>query len=86
MAKFLAVHTLQMTQEQFMSMGQEAMHKIPKGFTYKLTYCAFDEHKFFCEWDAPSKEALAQGFKTLNMPVDFIYPVKVYEVATGKWS
>ncbi len=86
MAKFIAVHTFPMTQQQFMSWGEQMMPKLPKGLTYKLTYCAFDDQKFFCEWDAPSKGALEKTFKDLNMPFDGIYPVKMYDGASGKWS
>ena len=86
MAKYMAVHTLPMTEQQFMAMGKDIMSKVPKGFTYKLTYCAFDNQKFFCEWDAPSKEALEQGFKEMNMPFDAVYPVKMYDATSGKWS
>ena len=86
MAKYMAVHTLPMTQEQFMTMGKDLMSKIPKGLNYKLTYCAFDNQKFFCEWDAPSKETLEQGLKQMNMPFDAVYPVKMYDAASGKWS
>jgi hypothetical protein len=92
MAKFLAVHTLPISNEQQITdMGKnlvEAAAKIPnfKGLNYKLTYCAFGDHKFFCEWDAPTKEALEQGFKAVNISFDAVYPVKIYEGATGKWS
>jgi hypothetical protein len=75
-----------MTEEQFAEMGKAMQPKVPKDLTYKLTYCAFGDHKFFCEWDAPSKKTLEEGLKSLNMPFDGVYPVKLFEMATGKWS
>lgn len=84
MARLMAVHTLPMNEEQLMAAMKEMAPKIPQGFTYKLTYCAFGDHKFFCEWDAPSKEALEQGFRQMNMPFDAVHQVKLFEMATGK--
>ena len=86
MARFMAVHTLPMNEEQLMAAMEEVAPKIPKGFTYKLTYCAFGDHKFFCEWDAPSRQSLEQAFKSLNMPFDAVYPVKLFDMATGKMT
>ena len=86
MAKFMAVHTVPMTEQQFMDMGKDLMPKMPKELTYKLTYCAFGDHKFFCEWDAPSKQTLEKAFKALSMPFDAVYPVKLFDMATQKWS
>ncbi len=58
--------------------------KFPAGFVWKQTYCDFTNHKFFCDWEAPSKEGLEQFFKSQNMPFDAVYPVEVFDVATKK--
>jgi hypothetical protein len=82
MAKFLATHTLpEYNESKFIDMAKQMEGKIPKGFTWKLTYCAFNENKYFCEWDAPGKEALEQAFKQNKFPFDAIYPVKQFNVS-----
>ena len=86
MPRFIAVHTLPMDEAQFMSMAKDMVPKIPKGFTWNSTYCAFGEKKFFCEWDAPAKEGLEQAFKANNMPFDAIYAVKLFDVASKKFK
>lgn len=86
MARFVAVHTLPYTEEQRMSQLSDMLGRIPAGFTWKQTYCDFDNHKFFCEWDTPSKEALAEGFKGVDMPFEAIYAVKLLDVASGKMT
>ena len=90
MVKLMAVHTLPYSnQEQMEAAGRELlknMGKMPEGFNYKLTYCAFGDHKFFCDWDAPSKQALEGLFKQLSMPFDAVYPVKLFDMATQEWS
>ena len=82
MPRFIAAHTLPMDEAQFMAMANDMVPKIPAGFTWKSTYCAFGDSKLFCEWDAPSKEALEQAFKANNFPFDAVHAVKLYDVAS----
>ena len=86
-AKFMAVHTIPdaTDEEKFQAMTAQAMKAVPKGFTWVQTHCDFTSHKFFCEWEAPSKEALEQAFKSQNFPFDAVYPVKIYSVAKKKF-
>ncbi len=86
MARFMAVHTLPVTEEQLMPVANDMIGKLTKGVVWKQTYCGFADHKFFCEWDVPNKEALEQYFKVINMPVEAIYPVKLFDVASRKLS
>jgi len=46
-----------------------------------LTYCGFDDHKFFCEWEALNKETIEQILTAEKMPFDAIYPVRLLNVA-----
>ncbi len=86
MPKFVAVHTLAMTKEQAIAMASDPNFKLPPGFAWKQTYCDFGGQKFFCDWEAPSKEALAQVFNSLKMPFDAIYPVELFDVASKKFT
>ena len=86
MAKFMAVHTLPKPASEAEAMLQaKNFPKFPAGFEWKMTYCDFDSHKFFCEWEAPSKAALEQVFKGMNMPYDAIYSAKKFDVAKAKF-
>jgi hypothetical protein len=79
MPKYVAVHTLPYTEAQTSEIAQN-MPKFPAGFQWKQTYCDFASHKFFCEWEAPSKEGLVKVFEGLKMPYEAIYPVKLFDV------
>ena len=83
MPRFIAVHTLPFT-EADMKKQVENMPKLTAGLKWKLTYCDFADHKFFCEWEASNKAAIEQYFKTVNMPYDAIYPVRLFDVAKKK--
>lgn len=82
MPRFIAVHTMPMTEEQAMTMFKN-MPALPPGVSWKLTYCDFDDGKFFCDWEAPNKEVIEQGFKSMNLPFDAVYPVRIFNVAKG---
>jgi len=83
MPRLIAVHTAPFTKDQLKEMVKTAM---PEGFSWKLTYCDFDDNKFFCEWDAPSKEALAEVFKAQNVPFDVIFPVTLFNAAKAEFE
>ena len=84
MPRFIAVHTMPMTEEnwdEFAKGASEKMSQLPPGVKYNLTYCGFTDGKFFCDWEAPNKETVEQVFKGMEMPYDAIYPVKLFNAA-----
>jgi len=82
MPRFLAEHTLPLsTEAEFLAFAKQMKPKVPAGFSWKMTYCDFRNHKFTCEWEAASKKALGEAFKANSVPYDAIYPVKVFNVA-----
>jgi hypothetical protein len=86
MAKFMAIHTMPGDEVQFKNMMANAasIMILPQGFNYKQTYCDFIYHKFFCDWEAPSKEGLEEVFKQLKMPFDSIHSVKIFNPTNGQ--
>jgi hypothetical protein len=86
MARLIAVHTLtHPNEDNFQAMVDKVTKAIPMGFVWKQTYCDFVNHKFFCEWEGPSKEALAQAFKNINYSFETVYEVKLHDVAKKKF-
>ncbi|MBN1190954.1 MAG: DUF4242 domain-containing protein [Dehalococcoidales bacterium] len=84
MPRFIAVHTMPYTEENWkeaMSGAMEKLSQLPPGVKYNLTYCGFADGKFFCDWETPNKETLEQIFKGMEMPYDAIYPVKLFNIA-----
>ena len=86
MANFMAVHTLPITKEQAIEMSKQTEGKMPAGMVWKQTYCDFNSHKFFCDWEAPNREALEAYFKATNMPFEAIFPVELFEVASRSFK
>ncbi len=55
MPRFIAVHTMPGTEEEVKKLAREMPSQLPPGVSWKLTYCAFGDNKFFCEWEAPNR-------------------------------
>ncbi len=82
MQRFIAVHTLPgMTEEQLRQLLQNHP-PFPPGVLCRWTYCNLEESKFFCDWAAPSKEAILEWFRTAGIAYDALYPVRIMDWAT----
>jgi hypothetical protein len=83
MPRFIAVHTIPgATEEQVTGLTKS---KLPKGLSWKQSYCDFKDGKFFCEWEAASKEPIEEFFKAEKVPFDAVYPVRLFNVAKKKF-
>jgi hypothetical protein len=82
---FIATHSVPFTEDALVKLAEEEAPKfVETGIKWIRTYCDFDHNKFFCEWEAPNKEAIEQIFKDLNIPYDGLYLVQIFDVATAK--
>ncbi len=81
MPRFIAAHTAPFTEDNLKALAKE---NLPKGVSWKVTYCDFPDNKFFCEWEAPDKATIENEFKVRNLPYDGIYPVQIFNVSSGK--
>ena len=84
MPRFIAVHTAPFGEDDIKGAAKDMPSKLPAGVSWKLTYCDFADNKFFCEWEAPTKEAIEQVFKASNLPFDAVYPVRLLDVAKAE--
>jgi len=84
MPRIIVTHSIPFTEEALVKLAKEEAPKFSEtGITWIRTYCDFDDNKFFCEWEAPNKEAIEKILKDLNIPFDGIYPVRIFDVATA---
>ena len=80
MARFIAVHTMPMTEDQFNEMFANPP-PFPPGIVCNYTWCDFPDGKAFCEWEGPSKESIEQTITQWQMPFDAVYPVRLADWA-----
>ncbi len=80
MPRFIATHSVAFNEEQMKDLAKKPL---PEGISWVRTFCSFAENKAFCEWQAPSKEAVEQVLKQVQVPYDKIYTVRLFDVATA---
>jgi dsDNA-binding SOS-regulon protein len=82
MSRFIAVHTVPpMTEADWMGKMKEMSEKLsqlPPGVAYNLSYCDLADGKIFCDWVAPNKDTVDQVLKATGLPLDAVYPVKIF--------
>ena len=86
MPRYIAVHSLPFDEKELLGMFQELAPQIPEGFAWNQSWCDCQNAKHFCEWQAPSAEALEQAFSANKIPYDAVYPVKHFDVATMQFE
>jgi hypothetical protein len=79
MPRFIAAHTMPMTEEQLQALAQKAA---PPEVRWIRTFCGFDDNKHFCEWEAPNKEAVKEVLSQESIPYDGVYRVRIFDVAS----
>lgn len=83
MPRFIAIHTVPITEEQLKKLAKEPSKKNAKWIS---TYCDFKDHFFVCDWDATSVEAVKEALDSVKVPFDKIRPVKVFNVAKADFE
>jgi len=89
MPRFIVVHTMTLDTQSLKTLAKESDTVFAKEvqsagesskIAWKRSYCDFDDDKFFCEWEAPSKGELESVFQVMDMPFDAIYPVRLFNI------
>jgi uncharacterized protein DUF4242 len=81
MQRFIAVHTLPGFGEEQLKALLKNHPPFPQGTVCRWTYADFETGKAFCDWVAPSKEAILEWFQATSMPYDALYPVRLVDWA-----
>jgi len=80
MSRFIVAHSVVFSEEQLKELAKTPL---PEGITWMRTFCGFEDSKSFCEWQAPSREAIEQVLRQVNVSYDAIYPVRLFDVPTA---
>lgn len=80
MPRFIAVHSVALKEDQLKELAKKPL---PEGISWLRTYCSFASNKGFCEWEAPSKEAVEQVLRQVQVPYDAVYGVRLFDVPTA---
>jgi hypothetical protein len=84
MPLFIAVHSVTFDEPTLVKYAKEEAPKFPeRGATWITTYCAPEDEKQFCIWEASDKGAIEQLFKDYEIPYDSVHKVKTFDVSTA---
>jgi hypothetical protein len=84
MPLFIAVHSVSFDEQTLVQYAKEEAPKFPeRGATWIKTYCAPEDEKQFCVWEASDKGAIEQLFKDYEIPYDSVHKVKTFDVSTA---
>ncbi|MFH0917285.1 MAG: nickel-binding protein [bacterium] len=85
MPRFLAVHAQAFSEEQLKALAANA-GQLPPDVSWKRSYCTATGDRTFCDWEAPSREAVEQVLKANDLPFVTIYPVRRFDPAAGAFE
>ena len=86
MPKFIVVHSMPYNEEQIIATAKNMPSQLPSDVSWNVTYCDFEDNKFFCEWEAPNKDVIEQVFRSTQLPYDAIYPVRLLNVTKAQFE
>jgi hypothetical protein len=84
MPRFIAVHPGSFPEADLAGLAQRR-GEMPEDVNWLCTWCGASESVTYCDWDAPSAEAIQGVLTTFGVPVDAIHEVKYFEPDAGKF-
>jgi hypothetical protein len=84
MPRFIAVHPGAFPEKDLAGLAQRR-GEMPAGVTWLCSWCGTTEGVTYCDWDAPSAEAIQGVLTAFGVPVDAIHEVRYFEPDAGKF-
>jgi len=76
MPNFIVVHNAPFTEEELIARAKAAPNYMPKGVSWRRSYCDFATNKHFCEWEAPDEKVLRRVLQLTQTPFEVIHAVR----------
>ena len=86
MPRFMVVHKVPFTEEELIARAKAAPNYMPKGVSWRCSYCDFTENKHFCEWEAPDDKVLKQVLRLTQTPFETIHRVCRLDAVKAKFE
>ena len=86
MARFMVVHKAPFTEEELMARAKAAPNFMPKGVSWKCSYCDFNANRHFCEWEAPDEKVLRRVLRLTQTPFETIHRVRRLDAISGQFE
>jgi hypothetical protein len=86
MPHFIVVHDTPFTEEELIARAKAAPNYMPKGVSWRCSYCDFVGNKHFCEWEAPDDKVLRRVLQLTQTPFETIHPVQRMDAVKAKFE
>ena len=86
MSRFIVVHDAPFTAEELIARAKAAPNYMPKGVSWRCSYCDFTENKHFCEWEAPDEKVLRRVLQLTQTPFETIHSVRRMDAVRAEFE
>jgi len=86
MPHFVVIHVAPFTEEELIARAKAAPSYMPKGVSWRCSYCDFAGNKHFCEWEAPDEKVLRRVLQLTQTPFETIHPVRRMDAIKAKYE
>jgi hypothetical protein len=86
MSRFIVVHKAPFTEEEFIALAKAAPSHVPKGVSWKCSYCDFAENTHFCEWEAPDEKVLKRVLRLTHIPFETTHRVRLMDAVKAEFE
>jgi len=86
MPRFIVVHKAPFTEEELIARAKAAPSYLPKGVSWRYSYCDFAGKWHFCEWEAPDDKVLKRVLKLTQTPFETIHRVQRMNAVKAKFE
>jgi hypothetical protein len=86
MSRFIVVHKAPFTEEELIARAKAAANYMPKGVSWRCSYCDFAGNKHFCEWEAPDEKVLMRVLNLTQTPFETIHRVRRMDAVKAEFE
>ena len=86
MPHFIVVHNATFTEEELIARAKAAVSYMPKGVSWRCSYCDFAANRHFCEWEAPDEKVLKRVLKLTQTPFETVHRVRRMDAVRAKFE
>jgi len=86
MPRFIVVHKAPFTEEELIALAKATPSHMPKGVSWRCSYCDFAGSTHFCEWEAPDEKVLKRVLDLTQTPFETIHRVRRMDAIRAKFE
>lgn len=86
MPRFMVVHKAPFTEEELIARARAASSYMPRGVSWRCSYCDFAGNNHFCEWEAPDQRVLIRVLNLTQTPFETVHQVRRMDAVKAEFE